>query len=181
MGKVQQTLKQLTAIEQFASAAKVLRNIQEHGGPNAGEMVEVLLASVGLKRGQPWCAAYVSYIGHQAFLNEEDPTKSTWPLPMTGGCAELGEYAAAHNVLVEDGQRGDLFLLKLTVEGVHRFAHVGVILSGPDASGRYRTIEGNTNDGDGSREGFKVSMRRRTIDSASGHRFVRWVSLLPTT
>lgn len=181
MGKVQQTIKQLTAIEQFIAAAKVLRNIQEHGQPNEGEMVNTLLKSVGLGPGYPWCAAYVSYVGRNAFLNEDEPTKSAWPLPMTAACGILGEYAAKHAVLVDEAQRGDLFLLKLTVDGVNRFAHVGVILSGPDAQGRYSTIEGNTNDGDGSREGFKVSMRRRVINPANGHRFVRWVSLLPPT
>lgn len=178
MSKVQQTLRQLTAIEQFCATAKGFRNVQEHGGPNCGEMVEIFLALVGLKKGNPWCAAYVSYVGHQAFLNEQDPTKSGWVVPLTGGCAILGEFAASKGILMEDGQRGDLFLLKETVNGTLRFAHTGVVLSGPDADGRYITIEGNTNDGDGSREGFKVSLRRRTIDPTKGHRFVRWATLV---
>lgn len=181
MSRVQQTIKQLTAIEAFIAAAKVFRNVQEHGGPNAGEMVELFLKAVGLVRGQPWCAAFVSYVGYNAFRSEEDPSKSTWPMVMSGGCAVLGEFADKKAVLVTEGQRGDLFLLKLVVDGVTRFAHVGVVLSGPDAEGRYRTIEGNTNDGDGSREGFKVAMRRRTITPENGHRFVRWVSLLSPT
>lgn len=178
MSKVLQTIKQITSIEQFCAAAKAFYNVQEHGDPNCGEMVELFLKSVGLQKGQPWCAAFVSYVGHQAFLNEQDPTKSAWPLPMTGGCAVLGADAAKHGILLEDAARGDLFLLKFTVEGVHRFAHVGLVLSGPYADGRYVTLEGNTNDGDGSREGYKVCIRRRMIDPEHGHRFVRWVSLL---
>lgn len=167
------------AIERFIAAAKMLRNVTEQGGPNAGQMVEIMLALVGLKRGQPWCAAYVSYTGHQSFLDEATPTKTAWPLPMTGGCALLGEAGIKHNALHTTPQRGDLFLLYFPSLG--RFAHVGIVLEVLDDHGLCRTLEGNTNDGDGSREGYKVSLRTRRLHIDAGDRCLRWVECVPTS
>lgn len=162
--------------ERYISAALVLKDVPEIGA-NAGQMVELLQKSVGIHKGDPWCAAFVNYVGRQAFLNETDPKRSAWPLPMTGGCAAIGDFAAKHDLLRTEPQRGDVHLLYFP--SMKRFAHTGIVLQPPLApGGQCLVIDGNTNDGDGSREGYKVSLRRRTIDPKAGHRFVRWTELI---
>jgi hypothetical protein len=162
-------------LEEYIAAAKVLRNVVESGGPNCGKMVEIMLKAVGLPKGKPWCAAYVNYVGHQAFLDENDPAKSLWPLPMTGGCAVLGEFGLKHNVLYEEPKRGDIFLLYFPT--LKRFAHTGIVLEPPGKDGKCTTIEGNTN-GNGGREGYEVALRTRTINTEAGSRFLRWSELV---
>ena len=45
---------------------------------------------------------------------------------------------------------------------VFRFSHIGLAVSRPDANGIVETIDGNT-DGDGSREGGAVFVKRRSL------------------
>src|ERR1035437_8876674 len=85
-------------IERLIAAALALTNVTEHGGENRGQTVEWLLSEVNLPPGDPWCAAYVFHVG---YWSQYDPaTKcSTWPLPRTGACTLLGDFARAHDVL----------------------------------------------------------------------------------
>lgn len=139
---------------------------------NAGPFVEPLLKKVGLAKGDPWCAADVYDIGTIAF----DGTTLVWPLPRTGGCAILGEYAAKHNVLVSTPEVGDVFLLWEKVEGVYRFAHTGFVRSIVDAATKTcGTTEGNTNSA-ASREGWLHAEKTRVFKPED--RFIRWVNLL---
>lgn len=86
------------AVDRLIAAALALDNITEQGGQNRGQIVEWLLHDVGLSPGDPWCAAYVSHVG---YWSQYDPgtQHSTWPLPRTGACATLGNFAAAHGML----------------------------------------------------------------------------------
>lgn len=160
------------AVARFLSVCNAFVGFTEQG-PNSGQVVDAFLASVGLKPGQPWCAAYMNYCGQRAFSVHEP---STWPVPMTGGCLAIGNWAAKKSVLMKTGQVGDLFLLHYPQ--MKRFAHVGVLVA-PVAGtpNRWLTIEGNTS-GQGSREGWIVAKRERTINPADGHRFVRWTKLI---
>ena len=40
--------------------------VRERSGNNDGPKVEAYLAAAGLKKGQPWCAAFVSWVYQQA-------------------------------------------------------------------------------------------------------------------
>jgi hypothetical protein len=159
-------------VERLLAAACTLNNVIEQGGQNRGQTVEWLLRGVGLPPGEPWCAAYVYHVGYWSQYHPET-RQSTWPLPRTGACAQLGDFARAHDLLTRRPSRGDVFLLYLPELG--RFAHTGIILTVTDTATTYEclTIEGNTND-DGSRDGWKSCIKTRTFDKSSPHRFIQW-------
>ena len=155
----------LTPTDAVLNVARSLIGISEQGGANAGQMVETFLKFVGLKKGEPWCAAFVSWVGHAA-LN--DP----WPVVKTGGCAYLGEWATQHNILVDTPQPGDIALYYFPT--LKRFAHTGLVELSFGA-GKIAAIEGNTNT-DGSRDGWEVARKTRTVGIQD--RFIRWTELL---
>lgn len=161
------------AITRFLAVCNGFVGFTEQG-PNSGQVVDAFLKSVGLKPGQPWCAAFLSYCGARAF---SITGKSTWPVPMAGGCAYLGSWATKKKVLYTTGQPGDLALFYYPK--MKRFAHIGALVAPvPGKPNTWITIEGNTSGG-GSREGWMVrKFEERVIDPAAGHRFIRWVNLL---
>lgn len=144
----------------------------EIGGNNRGQAVERFLKHVALEPGQPWCAAWVAYVGYYGCYDYATK-KSYWPLPKTGGCAYLGDVAKGKSVLVAMPEPGDVFLVYFP--SLKRFAHTGFCVSA-NTDGSWVTIEGNTSGG-GSREGWGVFERTRTFDAAD--RFIRWRTLLP--
>lgn len=132
---------------------------------NAGPFVEPRLKLVGLEKGNPWCAADVAFTGRTALGKR-------WPLPMTGGCQALADFATAKGILVDTPERGDVFLIWHPELG--RFAHTGFAIDRLTAV-RWKTHEGNTSGG-GSREGWLKAERERVFKLAD--RFVRWTQLL---
>ena len=160
------------SVERVLTVAYAFQNWTESGKDNHGQAVEIFLKFVWLKAGQPWCAAFVSYVGWYGCYNHVTK-KSTWPVPRTGGCAVLGDYAKQHALLERTPEVGDVFLIWFPA--LNRFAHTGFITQvHPDGS--CTTLEGNTNT-DGSRNGWGVFERTRTFKSAD--RFVRWTKVLP--
>lgn len=144
--------------ERFAvlAAARALLPVREEPrNSNAGQMVEAMLAGVGNRAGDPWCAAFVHHAGYAAL-------GKAWPLPPTASCAVLGDHATNHGWLVETPEPGDVFLCWSDAHG--RFAHTGFVTE-------TGTLEGNTNDG-GSREGYGVFARKRAWKPKD--RFIRW-------
>jgi hypothetical protein len=134
-------------------------------GSNKGPFVEACLASVDLAPGNPWCAAFVYRMGTKAL-------GALWPLPKTGGCQFLYEWATKANAVHEKPQAGDVFLIWETALG--RFGHTGFVLTvKPDGS--CVTIEGNTNAG-GSREGYIVAEKTRLFSLRD--RFIGWAQLV---
>lgn len=158
----------MPAVDAVLAAAALLLPVREIAGqPNHGAMVRAILASVGLAEGNPWCMAFVSYAGHGVL-------GARWPLPRTGSCDVALEAARAHGLTVTAPARGDLFLIMKSRTDA---THVGFV-TGVDADGRFRTLEGNTNAG-GGREGDGVYQRVRggAVDRAA-YLFVRWPSAL---
>lgn len=166
----------LLAVERVLAAAATHLTLGEDAKhQNAGPYVAGLLAQVGLGPGYPWCAAFVSVVGHRALLDRA-LTASRWPVPKTAACKAIGDWAATAGCLVTAPERGDLFLLWFPQLDGGRFGHVGFVAEVlPD--GRVRTTEGNSN-ADGSRDGWQVVTRLRRVDPAAGHRFVRWTKAL---
>lgn len=142
----------------LAAAQAEIGTVEEPKGSNAGPKVEAYLKAVGLPKGNPWCAAFVAWVGVHAL-------GAGWPVPHFGGCASLGAWAKHEGVLHQTPQVGDLFLLYFPK--LARFAHVGFISEEPDASGKWGTIEGNTS-GAGSREGWGVFAHRRAFGPNDG-------------
>ena len=145
----------------LAAAASEVGVTEVPPGSNAGPKVEAYLNTVHLAKGNPWCAAFVAWVGTQVM-------GADWPVPLVGGCATLGDWSRAQGVRFIKPKVGDVFLLYFAKMG--RFAHTGFVETGPDESGRWGTIEGNTSGG-GSREGWGVFRQRRMFGAKD--RFIR--------
>lgn len=123
-------------------------------GSNWGPYVKGLLASVGIGFAAPWCMAFV----YACFMKASRDLGVLNPLPKTGGVLTAWNLMPKQYRVVGMPQAGDVFIMDFgggkghtgiveKVEGIH-----------------IHTIEGNTND-DGSREGYEVARRKRTISS----------------
>jgi hypothetical protein len=165
----------------LVAAATSFVGIGEEGGDNRGQVVELFLRQVRQPAGQPWCAAFVHHVGFWSHWDHA-VKKSSWPLPPTASCWELGEFARVRAVLRQEPQVGDVFLT--FNKQFQRFAHTGVVarvdraFASPagDVQFACTTIEGNTND-DGSREGRTTLARQRRFSIRAGDRFIRWLDL----
>lgn len=123
--------------------------VREKTNNNDGKSVEMYLASAGLSKGQPWCAAFV-----------------TWTFKTAGVKAVISGYSPdwfPKNKVILKNQKGitpnkaDVFGIWFANKG--RVAHVGFIDSWGDDS-YCITVEGNTNEA-GSREGDGCYRKRR--------------------
>ena len=116
--------------------------VREETGNNDGVRVEGYLASVGLKKGQPWCAAFVSFIFKQA----------GYTAPRTGWSPSLFPVKR----LVKAAAPGNVF--GIYFPALKRIAHCGFV---EQANGDWiSSIEGNTGTG-GGRDGDGVHRRKR--------------------
>lgn len=164
----------------LVAAANSFIGLAEEGGDNHGQMIERFLAAVHQPPGEPWCAAFVYHVGYYSHYNHVSRI-SSWPLPATASCYELGLFAERKGVLTHWPEVGDVFLKYNRKLG--RFAHTGIVV-GVDEGDPLEdvgvhvctTIEGNTND-DGSRNGTATLRKVRRFVEADGDRFIRWVKL----
>jgi len=128
--------------------------VREASGRNDGLKVEAYLASVGLHRGDPWCAAWVSWVFKQA----------GYPSPRTGWSPDLFPSKR----LVKVPEPGDVFGIYFSDLG--RIAHCGLVEK--FHHDLVYSLEGNTNNSSG-REGDGVYRRvrhKRTICKFSNWR-----------
>jgi hypothetical protein len=132
--------------------ARLGKFIRELTNQNDGAWVEAIQRVTGNKKGDAWCASYVSVV---LALYYGGPKKT--PLPMTASCDVLLEHARKKKWLTHVPQADDVFLvMKSPTDAIH----TGFVTS-VDPTG-IGTIEGNTND-DGSRDGYGVFERRRAL------------------
>lgn len=145
--------------------------VKELTGKNDGVMVEKYLASVGLKKGNPWCAAVVSYVF----------TISGVPNPKSGWAPS---YFPPNKVICTAGnytmtpRAGDVFGIYFNTH--KRIAHVGFIDAWND--GRlFTTCEGNTSpdavNGEADREGQGFYRKRRLKRQA--FKIANWIDHAP--
>jgi len=135
----------------------------KENGYNDG--VERFLKSVGRKKGDSWCAAFVSYC----------LTVTNHPFPVRSGLAR--SFVVKKSILatkVLQGQKqvetGDLIIWQ---RGNTIFGHVGFVIS---QNGKYfTTIEGNTSSGQkgAQADGDGVYIKTRTIQPYNYFR-VKW-------
>ena len=116
--------------------------MRERTGNNDGARIEEYLHSVGLHRGDPYCAAFVSWVYK----------KADYPVPRTGWSPDL--FPAKR--LVKVPEPGDVFGIYISSKG--RIAHCGMVER--LHSDFVYTIEANTNDSGGA-EGDGVYRRMR--------------------
>jgi hypothetical protein len=129
-------------------------------GSNKGKDVEKYLKSIGLRGGYAWCGAFTYW----CVDNASKALKIANPLIKTGGV--LKQWNERTELRETIPQSGDIFILDYG-KGL---GHTGFVECVDGLN--IRTIEGNTND-EGSREGYEVCRRVRTIKSCRG--FIRLV------
>ncbi|WP_083256943.1 CHAP domain-containing protein [Arcticibacter eurypsychrophilus] len=143
--------------------------VREQSGNNDGAKVEEYLKYVGLKRGSPWCAAFVCWSLAQAGI--ENP-RSGWSPDLFPGvkiCWQRSSGVQLNSLksLASVPCQGDVF--GIFFPSKNRIAHVGFVDSWGE---KYViTVEGNTNEA-GSREGDGVYRKRRLIISI--YRVAKW-------
>lgn len=130
-------------------------SVKEATGNNDGLQVETYLSAAGLKKGQPWCAAFLTWVFKQAGYDR----------PATGWSPALFPVRRE----VKTASPGLMF--GIYFPALNRIAHCGLIeqVKGNWISG----IEGNTNVS-GSRDGDGVFRKLRHIKTI--HRYADWIS-----
>lgn len=129
--------------------------------------------------GEPWATAFIHHVGYYSHY-DHGSRFSSWPLPATATCYELGLFAEKKGILAHHPEVGDVFLLYDKELG--RFAHAGIVV-GVEESDPLEdvgvhictTIEGNTNHA--SRNGNATQRKVRRFRELDCHRFIRWVNL----
>jgi hypothetical protein len=117
---------------------------------NDGPWVEAIQRVTGNKRGDPWCASFVTFVLDIAYRGPKNN-----PVARSASCDVMLEDARKKGWLTDKPAAGDLFLvMRHPTDAVH----VGVVTSVGKTS--VKTVEGNTNN-DGSREGWGVFARER--------------------
>ena len=125
--------------------------VRERTGNNDGQRVEEYLRSCNLKKGNPWCAAFVTWTFKQAKV---DAIVSAYSPSWFPNKSTIYTRRSKGN---KTPQKADVFGIYFSNKG--RIAHVGFIDVWEDNS-YCITVEGNTND-EGSREGDGVYRKRR--------------------
>lgn len=132
--------------------------VRELSVRNDGPEVEKYLSYVGLKKGQPWCAAFVCWALAEA--NIKNPRSGWSPdlLPASKVIWQRTRAIAAGDI--DAPREGDVFGIWYRDKG--RIAHVGFV---DKWDGNWMiSVEGNTNEA-GSAEGDGVYRKRRLTAS----------------
>jgi hypothetical protein len=135
--------------------------VREATGKNDGKIVEMYLHSVGLNKGNPWCAAFV----HWSLDSAGYKNNITGWSPTTFNPNNLIYFK---NKFKKEPREGDVF--SLYFPSLKRIAHTG-FFDYKQNSSIYSTVEGNTNDAN-SREGDGVYRRYRSFNST--YSISRW-------
>ncbi|WP_242689030.1 peptidoglycan-binding protein [Pedobacter sp. SYSU D00535] len=125
---------------------------REETGRNDGKRVEAYLAYTGLPKGNPWCAAFISWTYGKAGLPEPRTAWSPALFPADKVIWRNGKQVRSLP------QSGDIF--GIWFPNKKRIAHAGFVDHWTDKW--LITVEGNTNP-EGSREGDGVYKRRRWV------------------
>lgn len=133
---------------QLIYIAKSQVGVREATGNNDGPQVEQYLAYTGNKKGEPWCAAFVSWVFGQVGLRQP---RSAWSPAL---------FPPHH--LVKAAKPATVFGIYFPEKG--RIAHVGLVEK--QRKNWVYTIEGNTNVA-GSREGDGVYQKLRHVKTIS--------------
>ena len=140
--------------QRLLEIAKSQIGVREASGNNDGKQVESYLKYTGNRKGEPWCAAFVSWVFGQTGLKEP---RTAWS-PSLFPKSKLSAYA---NPAV-------IFGVYYTEK--RRIAHVGIVEK-QKGSWVY-AMEGNTNLA-GSREGDGVYRKLRHIRTI--HSYASWL------
>ncbi len=145
--------------EQALFVATTQLDVREEGN-NGGPEIKRYLKKVGLSEGYPWCMAFVYWCVDLAASN----LKLVNPLEKTAGVLDQWNRTTCRKTPARSNASvspGDIFIMDF---GGGK-GHTGFVekISGSVVY----TIEGNTND-DGSREGYEVCRRERSLSELKG-------------
>ena len=150
----------MTLAQKSLSIALTQLGISENPcGSNSGPEVNLYLKSIGLNSGYAWCMAFVYWCVNQAAneLGVKNPLVKTAGVLLQWNSTTLRKFPNRSTSV----KPGDVFIMEFD----HGKGHTGFVVS--VKKGVVHTVEGNTND-DGSREGYEVALRQRTITSIKG-------------
>lgn len=141
--------------ETLIAIAQSQIGVREVNGNNDGPEVEAYLAVASLKKGEPWCAAFLSWVFKQAGYQQ----------PRTGWSPALFPEAR----WVKAPSPGLVF--GIYFPALKRIAHCGMV---ERLKGSWLVcIEGNTNI-NGSREGDRVYRKLRHVKTI--YRYANWMN-----
>lgn len=105
------------------------------------------------------CAAFICWLFREAMKDG----KYSFERPKTAGAYDFENWCREQdtNVLLKKPHGGDIKAGDIVI---FTFSHIGLAISEPDEFGYVTTIEGNT-DGQGSREGGAVLIKKRKLSS----------------
>jgi len=149
------TIREQSARQSLVRRAQQQIGVREETGNNDGRAVKAYLASVGLKRPEPWCAAFICWLYE----------KEGFVKPKSGWCPDL----FLKSRLARSALPGNI--IGIYFPDKQRIAHVGLIERLDNDW--CLTIEGNTNV-EGSREGDGVYRKRRHLKTI--YRISDWIS-----
>jgi hypothetical protein len=138
--------------EKLLAVATSELHVRENGS-NEGIRVQSYLNYVGLPKGHPWCAAFVSWVYGQSGYAYP---RTAWSPALFTKSKQIKEVAPAD-------------VLGIYFANLRRIAHCGLVVS--VSHNWVNSIEGNTNLA-GSREGDGVYRKRRHIKTI--YAFARW-------
>jgi hypothetical protein len=137
--------------------------IIERGGPNRGPEVEKYLAVVGLKGGNPWCAAFVCWCYDRAMKNLK--MRRSPPFHFTGSVYKL--WTTAPTKWKSDKPTVGAVYCHLTEPHLPGSpGHCGIVVRVEEEFQSFMGVEGNTN-AYGSRIGDRVRINRRDFAYAN--------------
>lgn len=139
---------------------------QEMFGSNEGPVIGVMKAFLGINaKGVSWCGIFVGWILCRAYsLKDKSALRVALGFDspfFVDSTKDWLAQAKAHKMITTTPAAGDLFIL---LDGHGQAHHIGFVVSEPDEDGRFRTVEGNTNEG-GSPNGDGVYNRVRNARS----------------
>jgi len=126
--------------------------VREATGRNDGPAVEMYLRSVGLGKGNAWCAAFVKWCFDQVGIHTPITAWSPTAYNAKNPVWKNGRF-------IQEPRPGDVFCLWFPNLG--RIAHTGFFDRKINGS-IYESVEGNTNEA-GSRSGNGVYRRKRSF------------------
>lgn len=155
----------VSTIQAVLAIARACLPVRE-AAPNTGRFVDAIIEMAGGRVPESWCADFVYYCGWHILRRD-------WPLPKTGSCDVLLEFARTNNLLVPTPGPGDVFLVLKTATDAHHTGFVETLRpdQGPSA---WQSLEGNSNS-DGSVNGVGVFSNVRNATPRTSYVYVRWM------
>lgn len=143
---------------------KEVRETRPNWGPEVGEY----LRNAGINVPAPWCAAFIQWITDRAakLAAVRNPLDDVVREALVADYVTLGKERG-WEVPFEEVDAGDLVCFRFG----KGWDHIGIVLETFE-DGRFRSLEGNTND-EGSREGYEVAIRYRKVVPGRTM-FLRW-------